>query len=181
MATLPPKASTASRIRTSSVATMISSSSEHCRQRSQTCCIKGFPAMRCSGLPGKRVEPQRDGRTPRMWVTGEEMDTLGKGWTSVRQGRACGQERFRKNTRTDGEMRNTAITVPPRPTGAQPIEALFYPLVPGQWSLMASSASSAAQMSSASAWLKMSCARSVSSSFSAWTDRRMLPLRIFPS
>src|SRR5258708_11832459 len=34
------------------------------RQRSQTCRRSGLFAMRCSGLPGKRVEAQRAGMIP---------------------------------------------------------------------------------------------------------------------
>ena len=50
--------------------------------------------MRWSGFPGKRVDPQRAGRTPRMKLVEETEDTLGKGWASVSHGSAAGQERF---------------------------------------------------------------------------------------
>ncbi len=97
----PPKAMTASWMRLSSVATRISSSRAHCWQRSQTCWINGFPAMRWRGFPGKRVEPQRDGRTPRMNVLGWEWGTPAEGWASVGHGITDGQERFRKILRRD--------------------------------------------------------------------------------
>src|SRR5438309_8095819 len=48
----------------SSVAMMTESNFFACLQRSQTCRRRGLPAMRCSGLPGKRVELQRAGIIP---------------------------------------------------------------------------------------------------------------------
>lgn len=62
---------------------MISSNRVAWVQRSQTCWMRGFPAMRWRGFPGKRVEPQRAGRMPRVWVLAEDGDTFGKSWAKL--------------------------------------------------------------------------------------------------
>src|SRR5438128_1591492 len=51
-------------MRVSSVAMMTSRSDLAAWQRSATCWMSGLPAMRASGLPGKRVEANRAGMTP---------------------------------------------------------------------------------------------------------------------
>lgn len=60
----PPKEETVSAMRESSVATKMSERRDESLQRSQTCWIRGFPAMMWRGFPGKRDEPQRAGRMP---------------------------------------------------------------------------------------------------------------------
>ena len=95
-------------MRSSSVATRISSSLEHCWQRSQTCWIRGFPAMRWSGLPGKRVEPQRAGRTPRIWILGDGMRHACKR-LGERRTRTCRRTRaVSEKSSPDGQQRSSA-------------------------------------------------------------------------
>ena len=55
------------------------------RQRSQTCWMRGLPAIGWRGLPGKRVDPQRAGRIPMMWSA--------RFWTH-RQRAGRGERRF---------------------------------------------------------------------------------------
>src|ERR1043166_3168499 len=64
IATSAPQSNAASAIRKSSVAMTSLSSFFARRQRSQTCRNSGFPAIACSALPGKRVDPQRAGIMP---------------------------------------------------------------------------------------------------------------------
>src|SRR5438270_4991675 len=64
IATSAPQSKAARAIRMSSVAIMTVSNFFARWQRSQTCRRSGLFAMRCSGLPGKRVEAQRAGMIP---------------------------------------------------------------------------------------------------------------------
>ena len=66
--TSPPKPSTASAIRRSSVATMTRSSDRARRAASTTCRISGRPVSERRGLPGSRVEAKRAGITPTISV-----------------------------------------------------------------------------------------------------------------
>ena len=59
----PPKPRTQSAIRSSSVATAKSLTSDD-RTRSYTHCTIGLPWIKASGLPGKRVEAYRAGMIP---------------------------------------------------------------------------------------------------------------------
>jgi len=63
-ATSAPHSNAAEAIRISSVAMTTKSNPLARRQRSHTCFKSGFPAMRCSGLPGNRVEFHRAGIIP---------------------------------------------------------------------------------------------------------------------
>src|SRR5215471_20500788 len=60
-ATSAPQLKAASATRISSVATITALRFLAWRQRFQTCCKSGLPAIRCNGFPGKRVELQRAG------------------------------------------------------------------------------------------------------------------------
>ena len=63
-ATSAPQSKAAFAIRISSVAMITESNFSARRQRSQTWRRSGLPAIRYSGLPGKRVDPQRAGIIP---------------------------------------------------------------------------------------------------------------------
>jgi hypothetical protein len=58
---VPPCSATAARIRSSSVATITSSTNLAWEARSMTWTIIGFPAMSASGLPTRRCDPKRAG------------------------------------------------------------------------------------------------------------------------
>jgi hypothetical protein len=68
------------------------SSREHFEHCSQTSWIKGFPAMRWRGLPGKRVDPQRAGRIPMIDGALEPIKTCSAAKLGVRSGAGQGEQ-----------------------------------------------------------------------------------------
>src|SRR5262245_27813728 len=82
-------------MRTSSVAMTTLSTCSHSLQRSQTCWMSGFPAMRWSGFPGNRVDPQRAGMMTR--TCGRSVDNAAARFDFHGADGARRQMEFRRN------------------------------------------------------------------------------------